>query len=180
MKIFGFTPHPEVAYNAAPVAPLSPAFTGAPTQPVDALKGLQLSGNLEQDTFFRGAQPKPDPFMPPQRALWQITAMTPAGLRGQIAHKMASGKRQDLADVASWLLAAQQNDKIHYVKKDKAELLFNKYLRESMDAVKSDDLPLSAVTLNRARRQIHDFHDLGDTPVKQAPPPPNNPFMLQY
>ena len=181
MKIFGSTPHPEVVHNAAPVMPFPSAVQGVPALPADALKGLQLSGNLERDTFTRSTPPKADtPFMPPQRALWQITAMTPSGLRAQIAQKMASGKQQDLADVASWLSVAQQHNKIQYAKRPDAELNFGKYLREGMEALKINDLPLSTVSLNRARRQIHDFHGLGGPPVKQVSPPEHNPFMLHY
>jgi hypothetical protein len=92
---------------------------------------------------------------------------------------MSSGKQQDLADVASWLSAAQQNGKIQFVQRENAELSFGKHLREGKQAIRVGDVPLSAISLNRARRQIHDFQDLRTVPVERTLPT-KNPFVLQY
>lgn len=181
MKIFGFSGHPEVIHNAAPVMSPQPSLYGLDKSELSALKDVQLSGNLDRDMFVR-SQPAPvdlNPFMPSERALWQITAMSPAGLRGHIAQKMSSGKHQDLADVVSWLSAAQQHDKIQFAQREDAEVNFGKNLRESKHALEGFDLPLSAISLNRARRQIQDFKDL--RPAPEAPAlPASNPFVLLY
>jgi hypothetical protein len=179
VRIFGFTPHPEVAFNAAPVTVQPPPLQALPAKELAALKNMQLTGTLGQDVFERRQPIELSPFIPEQRALWQITSMTPASLRAHVAQKMASGNSEDLHHVASWFAAAQRHDKIQYVKRPDAEMQFGKNLREGMDALKGEDPPLAAVSLQRARRQILDFQNLRPVATEQAMPA-QNPFKLHY
>ncbi|HEY9745996.1 MAG TPA: hypothetical protein V6C99_07245 [Oculatellaceae cyanobacterium] len=180
MRIFGFTSHPEMLQNAAPVMPVQPTFQSLSAKELASLGEMKLSGTLQQDTFERSRPVETSPFIPESRALWQITSMTPAALRAHIAQKMSSGNTEDLYHAASWLSAAQQHDKILYTTRADSQVQFGKYLREGIEALKAGDPPLAAVFLQRARRQILDFKDLRPLAVESQPMPAQNPFKLHY